>query len=197
MAFFNELIFWINWCMAWVTTLGIWYCWFVILKLFILSKLNYGVTDLPIQDSLVEFLTFIGWIDIDDDNNPYVPRMKVGFLKNDTINHCILLFIILFALMFFYKNISSYGIVIPKELSMQNSSSFDFVFKTVLYTFLFLAKVGLGLVFIGKLIALKDIESSNVLCFALFLLAFSITSALFGIGVVYGAGYLIDLVRYK
>lgn len=80
---------------------------------------------------------------------------------------------------------------------MQNSSSFDFVFKTVLYTFLFLAKVGLGLVFIGKLIALKDIESSNVLCFALFLLAFSITSALFGIGVVYGAGYLIDLVRYK
>ncbi|WP_066805521.1 hypothetical protein [Moraxella oblonga] len=198
MVFFNELIFWINWAMAGVTTLGIWYCWFVILKLLLLSGLNYGVADLPIQDNLVEFLAFIGWIDIDDDNNPYVPRMKVGFLKSDIVNHCILLFIILFVLMLCYKNISSYGIVIPKELSVHHSSSFDFTFKLVLYTFLFLVKLSLLSIFICNFVfAFKNDHSKNIAIFSLFILIFSTTSLLFGSGAVWGIGYLIDVFRYK
>lgn len=197
MAFFDELIFWTNWCMAWITTLGIWYCWFMALKIMFLGKLNYGVSQYSIQDELVDFLELIRLVRKDDETNqPYVSRNFFGYPLNNW--HYLLMMMISFMLVpFCYYGVSNYGVVIPKEYDITNNPLFNFIFKANIISMLMGTASGFILFTIAVFGMEGRFEQNNLREFAMFVWVFCLTSLIMGTGAIFGMGYLIDVFRYK
>lgn len=171
MPLFDELIFWINWCMAWLTTLGIWYCWFIILRVSFLGNLNYGISKYPIQDSVVDFLVLIRLIRQDDKHyQPYVPTTFFGYKLNSL--HYFLAIIILATLIpFCYYSVSNYNIIIPKEHNTIQNPFFDFIFKFTLKSMLYGTIIGFFYSILPVLlwkVALKEIIYVSLVLFYVF-----------------------------
>lgn len=196
--FLNELIFWINWLVALIATPMIWYCWFMALRIFYFNNLKYQPLEQNHkQDYLIGILSLIRLIRLDDNHQPYVPYITIPLLKSQIIAYCFLVIFLTFLVSFCYYGVSAYATPIPEKIAFYNTQSFDFIFECQIKLFLLLTLSGFIIRLVSIIFIFDNDFIDNLTLTSAFLMVFGITSLIIGSGVIWGIGYLIDVVRYK